>query len=240
MIGKSLAVLVALATVLGSGAAHAAESPRNWILDLRFGGYSPEVDDDLRGRPFEDVFGDKNRLLTQLSLERFFFQDFGTLGAGLNLGYAEFFGKGFIPGTNQKSSDSTSLRVIPVTVFADYRFDWAAIHWKIPLVPYAKGGFGYWFWWTENGLGETSGDGDGKGTKLGFTWSAGLKLLLDFFDPYLANEFDREFGVNNTYLYIDYTQWHAGFQANIFKHGISKKGLDFSDNIVSGGLAFEF
>lgn len=231
--------IAALAVVL-LGASAEAESPKNWVLEAQFGSYQPEIDRGLTGSPFRDVFGDDRSLLAQAALQRLVFQEFGTLGVGVQSGYTEFFGRAFIEGTNERSGDNTSLHVIPLTFFASYRFDVLAERLDIPFAVYGKAGLGYWFWWSNDGRGNTAGDGDASGTKAGVVLSAGIALQLDWFDPRLSNEFDREFGVNNTYLYFDYTNWNAKFRANVFKHGIEAQGLDLSDEILSGGIAFEF
>lgn len=218
----------------------AQESPRNWVLDLQFGSYFPSVDEGVVGTPFADVFGDGS-LLTQLSLQRLVYQGIGTVGIGLEVGYTEFFGRGFIQGTDDLSGDSTSLRVVPIQLFASYRFDYAALHWDIPFAIYGKAGIGEWIWWSNDGDGETAGDGDASGAKLGFSLAAGLAFHLDWLDPRLSREFDRNFGVNNTYVFVEYTWWNAKFRGNFFEHGLFvTHGLDLSDEIVSGGIAFEF
>lgn len=231
--------IAALAVLLQVAPAQ-AESPKNWVLEVQFGSYQPSIDDRVPGRPFAEVFGDDRSLLSQAALQRLFFQGFGTVGVGVQSGYTEFYGKAFIEGTSQRSGDNTSLHVVPLTFFASYRFDLLAERWDIPFAFYGKVGAGYWFWWANDGNGDTAGDGDASGTKFGLTYSAGIALHLDWFDPRLANEFDREFGVNNTYVYFDWTRWNAKFRGNVFKHGFEAHGLDLSDEILSGGIAFEF
>lgn len=214
-------------------------SPRNWVLELQFGGYVPGVDEGVRGSPFEEVFGDSN-LLSQIALQRLVYQGVGAVGIGLQAGYSEFYGRAFLQESNDRSGDSTSLHVVPIQLFASYRFDYAALHWNFPLAVYGKAGIGEWIWWSNDGAGETAGDGDASGSKLGFSLSAGASLHLDWLDPRLAREFDRNFGVNNTYVFVEYARWNAKFRGNLFEHGIEAQGLDLSDEIVSGGVAFEF
>lgn len=214
-------------------------SPRNWVLELQFSGYLPRIDRGVSGTPFEDVFGDSS-LLSQLALQRLVYQGIGTLGIGVQAGYSEFFGRAFLEETNQRSGDSTSLHVVPIQLFAAYRFDYAALHWNIPFAIYGKAGVGEWIWWSNDGEGATAGEGEASGAKLGFSLSAGAAFHLDWFDPKLAREFDRNFGVNNTYVFVEYARWNAKFRGNIFQHGIEVHGLDLSDEIISGGIAFEF
>jgi len=229
---KSLPLFVAGALLVAALPAQAIESERNWVLELQFGGYSPDVDKEVQGTPFADVFGNKNRLLTQLAIQRLVFQDFGSLGIGFNGGYSRFTGQGFLEDTDERAPDDTSLTIVPLTAFLAYRFDLPANLWDVPLVPYGKVGFGGWLFWINDALGETAGDGEAQGVRWGWSWSAGLNLVLDFFDPRLAGDFDRSFGVNNTSIYVDYTK------VNVDDFG--GKGFNFSDEIWSGGIAFEF
>jgi hypothetical protein len=225
--------IVALAALLLPAAEAAAQqrvpqSPREWTFHLQFGGYFPEIDSEagLTSRPFERVFGDSDRVLTQAGLERSLFDAFGTLGLGVSAGYSEFYGKGFFaegPNAGERSSDNTSFIVVPLQAFLAYRFDPLALRWGIPLVPFAKAGVGTWLWWT----------GGESGQRAGFSYGAGLQLHLDFFDPRLATEFDRNIGVNNSYLYVDWTGWQVD--------GFSSDGFDLSDDsIISFGLALDF
>ena len=232
MHGISLRIAAIAALLLPAGGASAAsdvpQSPREWTFHLQLGGYLPDMDaeEGLSGRPFEQVFGDDNRLLTQAGLERYVFDAFGTLGIGVSAGYAEFYGKGFFaegPNAGERSGDNTSFTVVPLQAFVAYRFDVPALAWSIPLVPYAKAGVGAWLWWT----------GGMSGQKAGFSYGGGLQLHLDYFDNRLANEFDRNIGVNNSYLYVDWAAWEVD--------GFGGDGFVLSDDgIVSFGLALDF
>jgi len=225
-----LAPAVAGAQSTGDEAPLERHSPRAWTFHLQFGGYFPQIDQEagLTDAPFERVFGDSNRLLTQVGLERYVFDDFGTLGIGVSVGYAEFYGKGFFaagPQAGERSTDNTSFRTVPLQAFAAYRFDVLAQKAGVPLVPYAKAGVGSWFWWT----------GGNSGQRAGYSYGGGLQVLLDFFDPRLAAEFDREVGVNNSYVYVDWARWKVtGFIGD-------SNGFDLSDDgILSVGLALDF
>lgn len=226
---RSLVLAVPLALPLvpdGAGAqVVAADSPRDWFLGLQLGGYFPAVDDEFAtARPFETTFGNDDGLLFQAGIERFLFKKFGTLGLGVSAGYTEFWGHAFFADDpTVRSEDTTSLFIVPLQAFLAYRFDVAAVEWGFPLVPYGKAGIGYWLWWT----------GGEDGARAGYSFSGGLQLLLDVFDKRLAREFDREIGVNNSYLYVDWT-WQK-------VDGFGTKGIDLSDDgMISGGLAFEF
>ena len=120
--------------------------------------------------------------------------------------------------------------MLPLSGYVAYRFDWAAEHLNVPFVPYGKSGVGTWYWWSSS----PSGEGDDDGFQGGFTLSGGLCLLLDFFDQRLAREFDQDVGVNNTYLYGEYTRWLASGLG-----GDEGKGFDFSDGFFSVGLSLD-
>ncbi|WP_373045579.1 MXAN_2562 family outer membrane beta-barrel protein [Vulgatibacter sp.] len=226
-----LAALLALLAPAAGAAAQSdrgPESPRDWMLHLQFGGYYPSIDDEagLAAEPFAQVFDDSQRLLTQLGLERYAFKDFGTLGIGVSVGFVQFYGEGFFaegPQAGQRSEDDTSFTVVPLQAYAAYRFDKLALDWAVPLVPYAKAGVGSWFWWT----------GGESGARPGFSYGGGLQILLDYFDRRLARDFDRNVGVNNSYLFVDWTAWQAD--------GFGSDGFDLSDDgMFSGGLALDF
>ena len=206
------------------------QSPRSWTFHLRFGNYYPQIDEEagLTDAPFERAFGTDGRLLAQAGLERYVFDAFGTLGIGVSLGFSEFYGKGFFaegPDAGERSGDSTSFTVVPLQAFAAYRFDVLAREASVPLVPYAKAGVGTWMWWT----------GGESGQRAGYSYGGGMQLLLDFFDPRLAAEFDREVGVNNSYIYVDWAASRVdGFIGD-------SEGFDLSDDgILSVGLALDF
>ena len=236
MHGNLLRIAALAAFLLPAGAASALEprdvpqSPREWTFHLQFGGYYPNIDSEPNlgsARPFEEVFGDSDRLVTEIGLERYLFDSFGTLGLGVTVGYSEFYGKGFFasgPDAGERSGDNTSFTVVPLQAFLAYRFDVLAQAWSVPLVPYAKAGVGAWLWWT----------GGENGQRGGFSWGGGLQLLLDVFDPRLAMEFDRNVGVNNSYLYVDWARWEVdGFGDD--------DGFDLSDDgDLSFGLALDF
>ena len=52
-----------------------------------------------------------------------------------------------------RSGDTTALNIVPLSIMAVYRFDYLALRYKIPFVPYFKIGLAYYVWWIENGGG---------------------------------------------------------------------------------------
>lgn len=238
---KALALLAVLAA-----APAAAQSARGGSFDLQLQSYRPNIDAEFKGTtgatPYKDVFGDGRSLVFQLRAARSLFTQWGSLDLGLGIGWSSKTAKGFVAGTTPavRSNDNTSLRILPLSLSLTYRMDWFVDHGGFPLVPYAKVAFERWQWWVTNGSGSTAKTVDGSRTGSGATsgWSAGVGLafLLDFIDPGLAREMDRDTGINHTYVFVE------GTKTQIDDFG-SKTSWDLSNDKAiawSGGLLFVF
>jgi hypothetical protein len=241
------------------------ESPQWFAFELKFGGYSPHIDSSpgLKGTPFSDLFNPGHgqpgeRLLTTLEFDFQFLHKIGSLGVGVAVGYGRRTTHAFqylnVNGTGScslaagncvASGDQTALNMLPVDLLLIYRFDYLALKYKVPLVPYFKIGLSYWFWWIENGGGGVASvvknpllpndKADGWGGTAGWVLNPGLAILLDVLDPAAARVMDSELGINHTYLfgelhYADINWFHRGGNAT----------LDLSDVSYNVGLAFEF
>lgn len=229
----------ATASLLAPASAR-AESVQVGAFEFKLGSYRPQIGSEtgLSQSPYTSAFGSKSILLGELEFDKQFFQGFGSLGAGLSVGYGEVYGHGvYGSGTEvgKASEDSTALRLIPLKLLAVYRFDVLAKRFNIPLVPFIKVGLVDVLWESLDGTGSVSKGLDGKkgqGGRLGYEGALGLSLLLDFFDQTLADEFDKDVGVNHSYLFAEYRIDRID--------GFGSKGIILSDNILSGGLALEF
>ena len=109
----------------------------------------------------------------------------------------------------------------------------------IPLVPYLKGGLGVALWSMSNGTGTSvikDGSGavqvKGEGVSYGPQFALGGALLLDWFDEYAARQADQALGINNTYLYGEFT---SSYLSNI-----NGTGMRLGADMFNFGLAFEF
>ncbi|RJO67339.1 MAG: hypothetical protein C4523_09850 [Myxococcales bacterium] len=228
-------------TVVASGGGPTA-SPKAWTAHLAFGFYKLRyIDSEFSGgeSPASDVFGDKVRFMFQLGMERFLYQGYGTVGLEAALGYWQTYGKGLYV-TGGQSADTTVFNLIPLKLSAVYRYVDTWEKYGVPLVPYAKLGLDYYIWWILNQNGDVAsyenadgGASQGFGGTFGFHVSYGLQICLDFIDRKLANEFDQDFGVNNTYIYAEGTF----AKVNDFWSGSS---FDLSDHSFLAGLLFEF
>ena len=232
----AVALLVATAISLGAGAS-LAETPRTFHLEVKFGPFKPDIDKKVFNNgatPFADVFGDSNRLMTQIEFEWLIWKKFGTLGLSCGIGFYQAVGKGYLEGTTTKAGSSTVLNIIPLTLQAVYRFDALWYRWKVPFVPYAKLGFSYNIWWVLNSSGEVAKTRglSGNGGIFGLRASFGIQFLLDVFDKRMAQTFDFETGVNHTYIFAEFVISRAD--------DFWQSGLNFSDEYFLFGVAFEF
>lgn len=223
-------------------------SPKSHQIEIKFGPYTPGIDDGEGTGAYEKIFGGDSMIMARFEYDYQFWQGFGTLAVGFELGYGSVTGKGVMTGSEDATADETDLNIVPIAVSLVYHFDVLANRWDIPLVPFVKVGLDYNIWWVNNGVGDTSeaviyntpGDPTSGGTKFegaGDTWgwhvAVGLKLRLDGMAPKTAQTFDNEVGVNHSYLFAEL------LYADISDFG-SDKSWQLGDLTGLFGLAFEF
>lgn len=234
------AVALGVALLLAALPAQAQErsgvpnaSPRDGSVELRLGNWFPRVDEGLASAPFSTIYGNNKLLLFEVEVQRFLYQGIGSAGLSLSLGYAEKFGYTLKDEDMTPSEERSGFHGIPVHLRAVYRFDYPALHWSIPLVPYIKPGLVYIPWWVTKGDHvETTDKSKGFGGSLGWEGSAGLLFLLDVLEPRLARDFDVDLGINHSYLFAEYTY----SKVNNFDRG----GLNLSSAYWMFGLALDY
>lgn len=216
------------------------ESYRSMYFEVKLSPFTPGLDRPFMSlpaeqRPYYAVFGGGPMLMGEVEVDYQFFQKFGSLAAGLSVGYAEKFGKALDQVSLMRVDQTTGLRIVPIKALLVYRFDWLKEQFRIPLVPYVKGAFvGMPYFLLSGSDAEQWGVSRGEGIKFGLSGVFGLALELDFLDPRLARDFDSSVGVNHTYLFAEGTvQGMALFNKD-------PKDLDFSSEHFMFGLAFEF
>jgi hypothetical protein len=221
----------------------AAEKPfrsaQNFMLELRFSPYSPQVDEEpgLTGTPFKDRFGDKARLYFGLEFDwqTFRIPYVGTIGPGLGVGLVGMSRDAMTKENPPRASgDSYSLDIYPFYLAAVLRAD---TFWRdagFPLVPYGKFGLGVGLWRASNTGGTSNFDGvSGKGMTWGTHAAVGVAFALDVLDNGASRNMDNAIGINNTYFYAEY-YWLA-------LNGLAQdKALYVGTNTWAMGLAFEF
>jgi hypothetical protein len=216
------------------------ESPRTGAIELKLGGYKPLIDREksLNGKVYDQVFGASSMFLIELEFQKFFYQGIGTAGVGFSIGYAEKYAHASVVQTDPNappisSPVTTSLKVLPMRLLVVYKMDYLATHAIVPLTPYVQAGLNFTPWWaSKGGAIEYVAGSRGAGGKWGYGFTGGLGLLLDFFEPRLAKDFDTDIGVNHTYLFAEYTYENV--------NNFGKAGLDLSSRRWMFGIAFEF
>lgn len=216
-----------------------AESDRTFGISINAGNFKPsEIDKEegLTAKPYKDIFNDKTELMFKFGFDYELFQRLGTLSVGGTTGFWQVVGKGiynYQTNTVQKSQDTTVFNILPAELNLMYKFDYYANAANIPLVPYVKGGLDYYIFWITDSRGDISryqnSEGktfEGYGGKTGYHYAGGLMFLLDWIDRETAADFDMEFGVNNSYIFIElYKAQIDGFGSNGFD--LSSSGLFF-------------
>ena len=208
------------------------ESNQKFAFELRFGPYRPAIDDPFpQQKPYETVFGSDARLAFGLELDwqvlRIPFV--GTLGPGIGWGYTHMSAPALF-NTGEESAEETNLAIMPMYGVAVLRVDELARRTAVPLVGYAKAGLGYGIYWTGNDQ-ETQRRGNTWGTHF----ALGGMFLLDVIDRRSAVEIDNEWGVNNTYLFVE---WMVS-NLDDFKGPRDRSAMHIGTNTWMLGLAFE-
>jgi hypothetical protein len=217
------------------------ETPRTMFIEFKLSPYTPGLDRPFMDltpekRPYTAIYGGGPMLMGEIEIDYQFFQKFGSLAAGLSVGYGEKFNKALDQSTLQRVDQSTGMRLIPLKALLVYRWDWAKEKWNIPLVPYAKAAFVAmpYFLLSGTNVEQVNVAEVGEGVKFGLAGTFGLALELDFIDQRLARDFDSSVGVNHTYLFAEGTvQAMALFNAD-------PKDLNFSSEHFMFGLGLEF
>lgn len=240
----SVASALALLTLATSGEAQAQEvdsqTDVKGSFEFKIGGFYPgQIDAETGGADgtgsFESFYGSDNLVYGEFVYERYLFKRFGKLGLGFHAGYTSKKGEVQSDTTSEDEvPGETTFRMIPFRGSLFYRYDYSALHHRIPLAPIARVGVDYVLWRVLDSDGEVS-DVDGqsaRGGKMGWHASLGMQFMLDYLDPGSAASFDLNWGINNSYLFAEY------MITRIDDFGGS--GFDLSDNLWMFGLAFEY
>ncbi|MBS2031617.1 MAG: hypothetical protein JST54_27220 [Deltaproteobacteria bacterium] len=216
------------------------ESPITGMWSFSLGGYTPQVDSEpgLTAAPYQQAFDNHSILLFEAEWDRELWQRFGSLALGVSAGYGEIYGKGMFASNGATSSDNTALKVVPLKLLGTYNFNVLARRYGVPLVPFAKGGIVWELYRITNGAGDTAtaGGDTGQGGRWGWEGDLGLALMLDWFDPTLAKNFDIDVGVNHTYFFAEF-RYMSPVRNNPFA---GPTGIYLNDKYWTFGLALEY
>ena len=209
-------------------------SSQNAAVELRFGPYSPKVDESASAPVYSEFFGDKSRFMIgfELDWQAWRVPHVGTIGVGFGWGYTQMSGTN-LPRDGQSTeniSQSSTLDIMPFYGVGVLRVDTFARDYHVPLVPYGKFGVAAALWWVNDGIGTATSDGGVKGKDIstGIQAAIGGMFLLDILEPSAARAADVDTGVNNSYIFFEWAlSDYGGNQMNVG-----------SSNWVTG-LAFE-
>jgi hypothetical protein len=228
----------AAAQVSPGGAISLGPSPRWGAVDVGVMRYRPSIDADLADKPgpWEKSFGNSWGWMFQAALWKSLVTGprTGALEIGFRSGYFSKSGHALIKdasGNLVPSSARTDFNIVPTSAGLQYRVDQLVERYRIPFAAYGRVMFERYNWWTT----DPTGTWAAKGATNGWSATGGIAFLLDVVDPTLAREFDRDSGVNHTYLFLEITK------AKIDDFGSSKSwDLSPKDPALSAGLTLVF
>ena len=199
---------------------------QHFAMELRFGPYRPNVDDNLSVPVYDAFFGDKTRFMMGFEFDWQVWRapHVGTIGVGLGWGYTQVSGANKVPeGAPAPSNDvpitqESTLNIMPFYAVAVARIDVLSRDLHVPLVPYGKFGFSYARWWVKNGIGLAHSDPPdspnnptgapqvpGKDASTGTQAALGIMLQLDWLERHAATTLDNETSINNSYLFFEWS-----------------------------------
>lgn len=190
----------------------AAEQPTpHWSFELKGGSFYPDLDN------WSDYYGSKKTTQFDLALGRKFFR---IMEVGLEAGYLSDQGVGYLP-LHKITSGKVTYELVPMHFYVLVRGVFWENQW---VVPYVGGGFSY-FYYRESVHDQKKVTGTAHGTNV----RGGLQFLLDRIDLRAADNLQRQFGVENTYLIAE---------AQITK--VKKDSVKLGGVSYLFGLLFEF
>lgn len=242
LIAKCCILSVALVAVMGIAVTEAQAQAQNenddtlGMLEFKLGPYMPGIDEEFDGDgPYQEFFDNRSMLYGEAGVYYHMWQGVGKLSVGINAGYGRVSGAA-VDGNGEviDSQERGAFRIIPLRSSVTYRYDYSAHNHGIPFVPFVKAGLNYYLWRALDPGGDTSQVEDfaGSGGTMGWHATLGLNFHLDFLDPRSSAAFGMNWGIENSYLFVDYTFSRVGV--------FSDDGFNLSDNHWSAGLAFEF
>jgi len=194
-----------------------------FTFEARFGGYYPEIDEEFGGPgPYANYFGNGPQFYFGVEVDwmPITIPYVGRLGPGLGWGYTTMSAKTRIanPDTSEgqpaliDAGQSTSISIHPMHLSAVLRIDELARRTVLPLVPYAKLGFGVGFWSSGTSTGTSKVGTDctalapadcvsGEGMSIGSHVALGLMLGLNWLDPRSGAMARETTGIDQAYLF---------------------------------------
>ncbi len=195
------------------------ETPKWFSAELGFGAATPF------GNLVQEIYGDRG--LHPMWHGRFGLLLFSVFDLGLSADFAQITGRRIGVLEGERSAEYSRLTLAPFTATAIARLDLLPHQ---PVVPYAGAGVGYLVWSERNPIEDEQVDGD----KYGWTWLAGAQILLDELEPARADDLDGWWGVNDTYLTLEYSR------VDYNRLGKGRDGLNLNHWVVRASFLFEY
>ncbi len=206
-----LSILLAISLCHQTLASDSPTSP-HWSLELKLGTFEPAPDD------WERFYGDKRITIGGGALA---YKVFRTLEIGLEAQYVWDRGTGQLI-QNQQQGGRVTYQAYPLGLYAVFRLIFHENQW---LVPYVGGGASRIYY--EQSI---SGQNSIKGAVDGYYLKGGLQLLLDRFEISRASIVAHEFGVDNSYFFLEIQSITAEENST----------TDLGGQLILGGFLFEF
>jgi hypothetical protein len=192
-------------------------------FELRFGPYSPRVNESADAPVGDQFFGDKTRYQFGFELDGQLWRapHVGTLGVGAGWAYTQLSGRNQLPDGAVSAvpvSQNSTLNIMPMYAVGVLRVDVLAREFHVPFVAYGKFGLGYALWWVNNGIGTAKVGCDengkncfaGRDASIGTQAALGAMFLLDWLEPSAGAELDNAMGINNSYLFLEWSVSNFG------------------------------
>lgn len=200
-------------------------SSQHFAFELRFGPYSPAVDEEFGYgfgenplAPYARTFGEPSDGQWETDPQFYFGLEFdwqalripfvGAIGPGFGWGFTTTSAPAKIVGTQEPAGTDTSLTIMPMHVSVVLRGDELMRRTGVPLVPYGKLGLGFATWSASTTTGDsqvvdpvTMETIDGSGVTWGIHMALGGMLALNWLDGRSAATLDETTSVNHVYLF---------------------------------------
>lgn len=215
---------------------HSAFAPKHFLFELRFGAYSPRIDDEFNGSatPFADYFGTSPQFYFGLEADWLPVRVPYLGSVGIAYGWGRVKAEGQAKTSTGAAGSETSLLVTPMYAAAVLRGDWLLREAHVPIVPYVKAGVGVGMWRATGPGGTSSFDGvTGEGTTVGLHLAVGGSLSLTAFDRHTAMAMRAETGIQQAYV------WGEWMLANLDGFGAAD-AMRVGTSTGVGGLAIEY
>jgi hypothetical protein len=198
----------------------------SFTFELRMGAYYPRIDDSFApdpafpcGGPYQCFFGKGAQFYFGLEIDWFPFRIpyVGRIGPALGWGFVTYGGKAHNPqsadwspnwreSSKAVSDETTGMTLIPMHVSAVLRIDEISRRTVLPIVPYAKAGFGFGTWNSGTSKGTSKVKNAGKdesaeGLSFGPHIALGGMLGLNWLDRRSSAMARESSGIQQAYLF---------------------------------------